>query len=499
MSNRLQYFLLIIVLSVGIFLRFFRLDSIPAGFFCDEASIGYNAYSILTTGKDEYGVSFPIFFQSFGDYRPPLAIYSAIPFVGIFGLNEMATRLPSMFYGLLTIVTMYFIGSKIGRNRSLGLLTAFIAATMPWLIHYSRTGFEFTIYVSFFTITLFLLLKAMTNRCYLVPAFIASALTFYTYQPAKLMIPLLLFGYLFIQRRSFLIHKKNVLIGIISFIILSMPLILNFLSGQGLSRFRMVSIFSAKLSIFQSILRILHNYFIQLSPLYFISGEPTFITRHFVGGLTPLLNITLPFLIIGIIYTFATMKARKTSQLLIFWLFIYPLAGAITTSPPFTSRSIIGAPLFAIFIAIGIIETTKFLPYKKLVSATILLLIIINIFSFSNFYFRKYPLYSSDYWGWQYGARDIVKYFATNEQKYGQLIMAPEFNAPEIFFKFYSPNNCLTCNVGTPDTNYNPSLKQLFAVTPYYLNNHPGLEFNTLKTIYYPNESIAFKIGEVVQ
>jgi hypothetical protein len=77
--------------------------------------------------------------------------------------------------------------------------------------------------------------------------------------------------------------------------------------------------------------------------------------------------------------------------------------------------------------------------------------------------------------------------------------MTPEFNAPEIFFKFYAPQNCSKCMIGTPDTNYYPSLKQLFAVTPYYLQNHPDLKFNDFKTLYYPNGRIAFKIGEVVQ
>ena len=77
--------------------------------------------------------------------------------------------------------------------------------------------------------------------------------------------------------------------------------------------------------------------------------------------------------------------------------------------------------------------------------------------------------------------------------------MAPEFNAPEIFFKFYAPNSCLKCRIGLPDNFYNPSRKQLFALSPTYLSNNQVLKFKIKKTIYYPNKTIAFQIGEIVQ
>lgn len=77
--------------------------------------------------------------------------------------------------------------------------------------------------------------------------------------------------------------------------------------------------------------------------------------------------------------------------------------------------------------------------------------------------------------------------------------MAPEFNAPDIFFKFYAPNDCNKCRIGLPDTNYNPLIKQLFAVTRKYLHERPYIKFKTQKTIYYPNGTIAFQIGEIVK
>jgi 4-amino-4-deoxy-L-arabinose transferase-like glycosyltransferase len=506
MRNKLlQYCLLVLIVFLGMFLRIYNLDKVPTGFFCDEASIGYNAYSLLTTGKDEYGVSSPIFFQSFGDYRPPLAIYSAIPFVKMFGLNEFATRLPSVLYGLIIIIIMYFIGKEISSNksRSFGLLTAFITATMPWLIHYNRTGFEFTIYAAFFTATVLLLLKTIHKKNFIIPAFIVAALTIYTYQPARLLIPLLILGFLFINRKEYLLYWKNTVVGLLSFFIFSIPLILSFLNGQGFARFNMVSVFSAKIPFIQIVLRIIQNYFIQLSPNYFIVGEPTFITRHFVGGLTPLLLTTLPFLLIGLIHTLLTIKNKKSSQMLLFWLLIYPIAGAVTADAPFTSRSIIGAPLFAILIGLGVTVTIlrlkRFMHTYIILASFIILVMLLNLASFAKFYFIQYPLYSSDFWGWQYGPKEIIQYFVTNENKYDDLYMAGEFNAPEIFLKFYAPHDCQKCHIGIPDQNYIPGRKQLFAVTPLYITEHPSYRFKLKKTIYYPNQSIAFEIGEIVQ
>ncbi len=497
------YFVLGFIVIFGFFLRVYKLDQIPAGFFCDEASIGYNAYSVLTTGKDEYGKPFPVFFESFGDYRSPIEIYTTVPFIAIFGLNEFSTRLPSVLYGLITIALMYFVGKEFSssNSKSFGLLTAFVIATMPWLIHYNRIGFEFSSYTAFFTLSVLLFIKATHRKSFIIPAFISASVTLYTYQSAKLLVPLLILGILFIFRKKYLVYKEYAVVGLLAFFILSIPLVLSFFNGQGFARFAMVSIFSTHLSLTKTAFLFLQNYFTQLSPSYFLIGEPTFITRHFTHGLLPLLMITLPFLFIGILYIFFTFS-KKTSQLLVLWVFIYPLAGAVTAEAPFTSRSIIGAPLFAILISIGIIATVHYgkrFINSVLPTTIIIFLILVSSLFFLRFYFVSYPLYSSDFWGWQYGPKEIIHYFVQDEKKYDDLYMIGEFNAPEIFFKFYAPNDCSNCHIGTPDQNYNPGKKQLFAVTPEYLTKYLYYHFITKKRIYYPNHTLAFVVVEIVQ
>lgn len=495
---RLHILLLTIILLVGLGIRVYALDKNPAGFFCDEAAIGYNAYTILTTGKDEYGVSYPAFFKSFGEYKSPVAIYAAVPFIQLFGLNELSTRMQSVFFGLITILMIYLLTKQLF-TKNIALLSAAIAATMPWLIHYNRTGFEMNSYLAFLTATLWLLLKAIKQKAYIVPAFFIASLSLYTYYSAKLIVPLFIICFFLIYGKKLLVHKKELTLSAVLFLFLSIPFLLSFINGQGTARFHEVSVFTANLAPTDTVLRILNNYVLQLTPTLFLHGEPTFITRHFAGGLHPLLFTTIPFFYIGIAFVIKIWR-KPASKLLLLWLILYPLGAAVVADPPFTGRTIIGAPLSAILIALGIAATSnvanKYVS-RNIIFGMIITVISINFLVFISFYFQRYPLYSADFWGWQYGPKEIITYFEEQKQSYDELYMIGEFNAPYIFFKFYAPNGCETCSVASPHEVYNPTKKQLFAISPTYQETHPEIAFLVKKTVYYPNGKVAFLIGEV--
>ena len=117
--------------------------------------------------------------------------------------------------------------------------------------------------------------------------------------------------------------------------------------------------------------------------------------------------------------------------------------------------------------------------------------------------FEVNPLTTSDFWGWQYGPRDIIKYFLIKKDNYDDLYMSGEFNGAEIFLKFYYPeNSCQNkCKIGDfyrEPAIYNPARKQLFSLSPDYLSRSNFKEkFSIKKTLYYPNGTIAFLIGEI--
>ncbi|KKQ92614.1 MAG: hypothetical protein UT14_C0004G0013 [Candidatus Shapirobacteria bacterium GW2011_GWE1_38_92] len=93
-----------LILFAGFIFRFWQLDQYPPSLNWDEISHGYNAYSLLKTGKDQWDTSWPIFnFRAYGDYPTTVNMYLTIPFISIFGLNPITTRLPTAILGYLLI------------------------------------------------------------------------------------------------------------------------------------------------------------------------------------------------------------------------------------------------------------------------------------------------------------------------------------------------------------------------------------------------------------
>ena len=82
-----RYLPLILITLLGFAVRIYHVTQVPPSLNWDEVSHGYNAYSILNTGKDEWGVAFPLIFRAFGDYKLPLYIYLTTLPIALFGLS----------------------------------------------------------------------------------------------------------------------------------------------------------------------------------------------------------------------------------------------------------------------------------------------------------------------------------------------------------------------------------------------------------------------------
>ena len=83
----MKYFAAIFLLAL--FLRFYLLPIHPAGLYWDEYDTGYQAYSLLKTGRDYFGNLFPAHLQSFADYRSGLYMYLTVPFIKTIGLRYL--------------------------------------------------------------------------------------------------------------------------------------------------------------------------------------------------------------------------------------------------------------------------------------------------------------------------------------------------------------------------------------------------------------------------
>src|SRR5258708_4771339 len=120
----LKKVLLAAIIFLAFFLRFYKVTDDPPSLNWDEVSIAYNAYSIMKTGRDEWGQFLPIHFKSYGEYKLPVQIYGSIPGIAIFGLNELGVRITPVIYGTLTVLVIFLLGWEIFESIYVGLISA---------------------------------------------------------------------------------------------------------------------------------------------------------------------------------------------------------------------------------------------------------------------------------------------------------------------------------------------------------------------------------------
>ncbi|MEX1255968.1 MAG: glycosyltransferase family 39 protein [Dehalococcoidia bacterium] len=496
---------LIGIVALGAAVRLYDIVGNPPGFFTDEASAGYNAYKILHTGQDEHGKTLPLLFRAFGEYKLPVFIYSQVPVIAILGLSELAVRLTSALYGAATIVTTYLLASALFKRREVAVAAAFFLAIMPWHIHYSRTGFgELVTFPFFLTLGLYLFLEGRRRNALWIAAGVVLGLTLYTYRAAWVTLPPLLVLLAVLYRRELLAGRRYALIGLAIVALMALPIVFHVLLED--DRAQDVSLFNAGLGFWGTLERLATNYrsYFTMSFL-FQDGDHYRVTRHYLPGFGELYYAQLPLAFAGLLGLLWRPDREKLIVLAL--LVLYPLGGAITRESPFSSRTIIGSVVFALLSGYGLIVAAdlaraglRWAPRPAPAIAAGALVAVALGFSLNGFasyldrYHGEYPKLAADYWGWQYGPKQVVARFLGVEGQYDDLIMDRRFNAPRMFFGFYAPDDCAKCEVGNTD-DYDPTRRQLFALRPEDMPD--TFTYQTLDVIDYPSGEPAFYLVEI--
>jgi len=215
------------ILVLAAFLYFYKLDSIPNGLYVDEATTGYNAYSLLKTGNDEYGKAIPIAMRFFGSYSPPLYTYLTIPVVALKSLTVFATRFISAISGVLSVLIFFLLleSLNISKSKYTLLLGTFLFAISPWLIFYSRAGYELGLDYFFFSTSVFIFWLAIKNPKFLIPAVALFSISTYAGHTQRILAPVFILSVLFIFRKELLSKKtmKYLLSGTVLGAIIQIP------------------------------------------------------------------------------------------------------------------------------------------------------------------------------------------------------------------------------------------------------------------------------------
>ncbi len=420
-------FSLILILALAAILRFWQLGYNPPGLYIDEASNGYNAYSILKTGRDEYGNLMPLLFKAFGDYNPALSVYTLVPSIAVFGLNNFAVRFPSALLGTLTVLTTYFLG-KFLFSRKIGLISSLLLAISPWHLQFSRYDHEanFMLFFSVLGVTLFFYSKKMPKL--LITSAISFAFALNSYHGAKVWIPLILFAIFIFFFNDLLKYGKYLLYAAIILIISTLPYLLNF--QKSLIRGESTGILSQN----HPLTTFLNGYLSHFSPKFlFISGDS--IGRHAVTGMGELYIFELLLVLIGLFIIFR--QKTQSSKFLLTWLIFAPIPAALGTPTPHALRSITFLPLWSIFAALGAVQILNFKSkFKYLMVIVILLIASYNIATYFHLYYKHYPKEKA--LDWTDGYQQMVEYVSAIKDKYDKVFITNYFGQPYIFVLFYS-------------------------------------------------------------
>ena len=513
MKRYLTEIVLGVILLIGLVVRVYNLSDLPEGFFADEAAIGYNAYTILHFGTDEYGKELPLFFQSFGDYKTPVEIYSTVPSILLFGLNEFSVRVVGALYGVLAVGALYFLTQELfyesKQKKVIALLSTLLLAISPWAIHISRITMEgFMPFVFFVVLGTYFFLRSRRAVHFFPLAVLAFSIGMYTYFPSRLFIPVFFLFSLAVFPKTIPRKITPIILSILIVVMFALPYVGSMEDGTFAARINQVSIFTDPPKEESVLEHITTNYFRHFSmDFLFTKGDidmpGQFITRQSVRGIGEMYLFELPLILAGFFYLFH--KKMRVGIFLLGWVLLYPLGSMFTINEsPYATRSIIGVLPLTLLSGIGLWNVFmlckhlgKYVGYIGVLIIT--LIVMVSFGSFVHLYFQVYPLYSSDYWGWQYGAGPVMKYFVAHANEYDDMALAGDFNSPDIFIKFYDPTNLCDgkCKISSPTDIYDPTKRQLFALTPDDIKRSPQFTYHTVGTVYYPNNQEAFRLVTV--
>jgi 4-amino-4-deoxy-L-arabinose transferase-like glycosyltransferase len=455
--------LLGLIVLVAFFLRFYKVAEVPPALNWDEVSIGYNAYSILKTGRDEWNVFSPVHFKAYGEYKLPLQIYASIPGIAVFGLNEFGVRITPVLYGILTVLLVYFLTKELFGKKEISLLAALFLAVSPWHIHLTRGSFESSFSVMFITLGVWFLVKGFKKPKWLIWSMLPFALSIFTYNSARAFTPLYLLAVLFIYRKHFLKVKKHVFYSLILFVILIIPLIPSLFSAERSARYKLVSITDdpglvprinenrGNSNLPNPLPKIVHNkityvsfyftknYLAHFTPDFlYITGAPH--KQHHVQNIGQLYWIQAPFLLLGLYLLFK--RKEKYRWILISWVILAYIPVSITNdSIPHALRTLIAAPFYQIISAHGLFFTflmlgRKGIRWKYVLGFAVAVIFVIQFILYLYQYYWVYPKnYSRD---WQYGYKQVVNYISLNQYKYDLVVFTRHFGEPHMFYLFFS-------------------------------------------------------------
>ena len=461
--NKVKVTLLIILLLAS-FLRLYKLDANPPSLFGDELDVGYQAYSILKTGKDYYGNFMPVHFRSLADIRTPLYLYSSVPTVAIFGITPWGVRLPAAVFGILGVFLIYLLVKLISGNEKLALFSAFLLCISPWDIQYSRAAYEVTELLAAYLLGIYFFIRGLKEYKYLTLAALFLALTPWIYNTAKLYLPMTMVAIFIIWFKELKeIPKKYLYTSLAVFLIVAVPFAISTVFGGGVERFNYLSITSdptiqgtigfdrqrdlqagspfGKLFHNKETLvsgKFLDNYFSAFSTEFlFIKGDPNI--RQSLERMGEFYKFEALLLVLGAVFLWRVPMDRKVRSFFMFWIFTGAVPSALTIDGgDHATRLILLLIPLTIVMAIGGIKVFEFSRryYPRFFIPLFWVIIGISFLFYQHDYWVHYPVESQKLW--DSGYKDAIQSAVSLKGQYGKIIISDADEPSLIYFLGWS-------------------------------------------------------------
>lgn len=457
----------VILTAVGGFLRFYKITENPVSLSIDEVAFGYNAYSVLKTGRDEYGKFLPLTFKSTGDYKNPVPIYSMIPSIALFGLNEFSIRFPTALIATLSIPLFFLLFMEISGSQIISLVATLFLTISPWHIYYSRYVSDHLI-AAFLVVSgvlcLFKMLKS-DKWFWSLGSSVFLILSMYTYYAERLFVPLLILLTFYLKRQDLQKRFKQIIIFIISCVIIVSPLIFSTFFGSDRARAQMTWIGNDVEFVRNVAMKPLEKIPVLGSDnlLLFFFGtkkylnyfDPGFLfysglnmTKGGSYGLGVLYLFEIPFLVFGI--STLLRKKIKNRGLIATWILIGLIPASLTNNEQHPGRTFVILPMLTLLSAIGAVEFFKFIKSRfnqrlsKLIFTLFSVIILWNFAQAFLLYSVHFPRQRGE--DFMEGTKETVEYALANKDRYKEIVFDPYrgieapyiVSIPHMYILFYS-------------------------------------------------------------
>lgn len=471
--TRWQIIVLVLVLLLSAVIRFYRLDQIPAGLYYDEVDSGYQARSLLQTGRDYRGWESPFFVDSFNSQRTPIPIYLTVVTTWLFSIPEVQVRAPSALFGIAIVALVYFLVRRWTGSHFAGVIAGIVFAVSPWQIQFSRFSHEGTSTVAVFLLGLLLLDMAVSRKSYrwFLAGLFVTSLGVYTYRTMSLFAPMALLGYVAVYWKSvrsfgfgrlFLSGFMPVLV-IVPFLLATtvfafdtprivqlavtsdpaLPIQIQRAREVDSGDFKDSSL--GKQAVSSSFL--FHNkpvewwYAFTNNVLKAFSADFLFITgdlnlRHSIGHRGMLYVLDAIGLLAGFWYVVNHWRSKQWQ-----WLSLWLLLAVIPASLTFDGAGhagrlfIFSAPLL-MMVSVGWWQVL--IRWRKLGSIVVLMYLVSVVFYFHS-YLVHYPVESARQFG--YGFKQAMTKIAEVEKDYKQVQMIATKDPPILYYLFWAHVN----------------------------------------------------------